>query len=125
MRGDDAAIKDVLRGLAVLATAPDAGFDVESAEFSEIYNSGVRSTSNGTSGLVTLETNLGIHAETLNKADERNQFETLTLSTAFQALTGRDQFEAAAELNQLEVQLEGSFILSSRLSQLSLTNFLR
>lgn len=125
LRGDDVAIKDVLRGLAVLATAPDAGFAADTAEFSDIFNSAIRSTSNGTTGLITLETNLGIAAETLNKADERNQFETLTLSTAFQAITGRDQFEAAAELNQLEVQLEGSFILSSRLSELSLTNFLR
>jgi len=38
---------------------------------------------------------------------------------------GRDQFEAAAELKQLEVALESSYIITSRLSDLSLSNYLR
>ncbi|MEP6342123.1 MAG: hypothetical protein ABJ275_02325 [Maricaulaceae bacterium] len=125
IRGDNDAIKDVLRGLAVLSTAQETGFAIDTAEFAEVFNSAITKTANGTSDLVTLEANLGTYAETLSKADERNQFEALSLTAAYQALTGRDQFEAAAELTQLEVQLEGSFILTSRLSDLTLTNFLR
>lgn len=125
IRGDNAAVKDVLRGLSVLATAQETGFAVDSTEFAEVFNSGISRTATGTADFITLEANLGIYAETLSKANERNQFEALSLTAAYQALTGRDQFEAAAELTQLEVQLEGSFILTSRLSDLTLTNFLR
>ena len=125
VRGDNDSIKDVLRGLAVLATAQDAGYATESAEFSDIYNSGITAISTGTTELITLEANLGIYSETLRKADDRNQFEAQSLTAAYQAITGRDQFEAVAELTQLEVQLEGSYIITARLSDLTLTNFLR
>ena len=125
VRGDNDTIKDVLRGLAVLATASNAGYAADSAEFADIFNSGITAIATGTTKLITLEANLGIHAETLNKADERNQFEALSLTAAYQAITGRDQFEAVAELTQLEVQLEGSYVITARLSDLTLTNFLR
>ena len=125
IRGDNEAIKDVLRGLSVLSTAQETGFAVDSDEFAEVFNSGITKTAKGTSEFIALEGTLGIYAEALSKADERNKFEALSLTAAYQALVGRDQFEAAAELTQLEVQLEGSFILTSRLSDLTLTNFLR
>jgi len=40
-------------------------------------------------------------------------------------MTSRDQYEAAAELKALEASLEASYMLTARLSQLSLMNFLR
>ncbi|MDB2438731.1 flagellin [Hellea sp.] len=125
LRGDNDAIKDILRGLAVIATAESSGNAIGTSAFTEIFSSGITAAANGTSGLISLEGNLGIASETLEKANSRNQFEALSLNTAYQSLTGRDQFEAAAELKQLEVQLESSYIITSRLSDLSLTNYLR
>ena len=125
LRGDDTAIKDVLRGLAVIATAESSGNAIGTSEFAEVFSGGISAATSGTSGLIRLEGNLGITSETLEKANNRNQFETLSLTAAYQSLTGRDQFEAAAELKQLEVQLESSYIITSRLSDLSLTNYLR
>ena len=49
--------------------------------------------------------------------------ETL-LNQAFTDLVGKDQFEAAAQLRELEANLEASYLLTSRLSNLSLLNFL-
>lgn len=125
LRGDNQALKDVLRGLVVMATAESSGNAIGTPEFAEIFSGGITAATNGTSGLIRLEGNLGIASETLEKANSRNQFETLSLTAAYQSLTGRDQFEAAAELKQLEVQLESSYIITSRLSGLSLTNYLR
>jgi flagellar hook-associated protein 3 FlgL len=125
VRADSQTIKDVLRGLAVMATAQSSGNTIGTSEFADIFNSGITAATNGTSGLISLEGNLGIFSETLEKANARNQFEALSLSAAYQTLTGRDQFEAAAELKQLEVQLESSYIITARLSGLTLTNYLR
>ncbi len=125
VRADSQTIKDVLRGLAVIATAQSSGNAIGTSEFTEIFNNGITAATNGTSGLISLEGNLGIFSETLEKANARNQFEALSLSAAYQTLTGRDQFEAAAELKQLEVQLESSYIITARLSGLTLTNYLR
>jgi len=125
IRGDDTAIKNALRGLAVLATAQDSSFDVGTEEFSEIFQDGISAAAISTGGLISLESNLGVVSETLAKANTRNNFESLSLTAAYQTITGRDQFEAAAELKQLEVQLESSYIITARLSDLSLTNYLR
>jgi len=68
---------------------------------------------------------MGILQESLNRAQERQQAERASLTTAYQSLVGRDQFEAASELKQLEVALESSYIITSRISGLSLSNYLR
>lgn len=125
VRGDDQAIKEVLRGLAVIATAQDSGAAIGTSDFTDTFTSGINVTARGTSNLITLESNMGIYGGAIEQANARNQAETLSLSSALQTITGRDQFEAAAELQQLQVQLESSYLLTSRLSRLSLSNFLR
>lgn len=125
IRGNNQSIKNTLRGLAVMATANSSGFAIDSTQFSEIFTDGISATTKGVSGFIALEGNLGILSETLEKASTRNEFESLSLNAAFQSLVGQDQFEAAAELKQLEVQLESSYIITARLSDLSLTNYLR
>lgn len=125
VRGDNAVIKDVLRGLATLATAESSGFAVGGAEFSALFNTGITATADGVGGLIAMEGDLGIYAQTIDKADARDRFESASLSAAYQAIVGRDQFEAAAELKQLQVQLESSYILTSRMADLTLTNYIR
>lgn len=123
VRGDDKAIRDSLRGMVMIATAQDA--PLGDAGFRQVFLAGTAKAANGESGLIELEGMLGIKSETLGKSQAREQFEKISLSTAYQSLVGRDQFEAAAELKQLEVALESSYIITSRLSGLSLTNYLR
>ena len=125
IRGNNQAIKDTLRGLAVLAAAPSSPDDPTSDNYKAVFQSGLDFASKGNSGLIVLEGNLGIYQETLSKAKDQNDFEQLTLSAAYQSLAGVDQFEAASELKQLEVALQSSFIITSRLSELSLTNYIR
>ena len=125
IRGNNQAFKDTLRGLAVLASVPTLPDEATSDNYKTVFQSGLDFASKGNNGLIVLEGNLGIYQETLAKAQDRNDFEELTLSAAYQSLTGVDQFEAAAELKQLEVALQSSFIITSRLSELSLTNFIR
>ncbi|RZV42875.1 MAG: hypothetical protein EX271_04920, partial [Acidimicrobiales bacterium] len=125
IRGDNQVIKDALRGLAVIATAADSGFPSDSPGFMEIYQNGITSTADGVAGLIAMQGDMGVYSETIDKANARDQFENLTLTAAYQAIIGRDQFEAAAELQQLQVQLEASYVITSRLASLTLTNFVR
>lgn len=125
VRGDDAAIKDTLRGLSVMAAATESNMDMNSDKFKDIFNSGISSAGKGAVGLITLESNMGIYAESIEKLDARNKAERTTITSAYQAIVSRDQFEAASELKQLEVALETSYLITSRLSNLSLTNFIR
>lgn len=123
VRGDDKAIRDSLRGMAVIATAQDAPLAAEG--FRQVFLGGTGFAANGETGLIEQEGSLGIISETLAKNQQREQFEKISLTTAYQSLVGRDQFEAAAELKQLEVALESSYIITARLSGLSLSNYLR
>lgn len=125
LRANNEAFKEALRGLAVMATTQSAGYEIGTEDFADIFGGGLGAAATGTSKMITLESTLGIHAETIQKADNQAQAEQLSLSAAFQSIVGRDQFEAAAELKQLEVQLESSYIITARLSDLTLTNYLR
>ncbi len=125
IKGDNEAIKDALRGLAVVATASSSSNAIGTDEFKEIFQSGLSYTSNGTSKLIALQSEMGVFGASVQNSDARNQAEKLTLTAAYQTITGRDQYEAAAELQQLQVQLESSYLLTSRLSELSLSNYLR
>lgn len=125
VRGDNQAIKDIMRGLSVLALAPNSGIATDSDDFTRIYQSAIQSISNGKTNLIALEADLGIHAESIAAIEAKNQAERMTLTSAVAAITTRDQFEAAGELKSLEVQLQSSYIITSRLSNLSLVNFLR
>lgn len=62
--------------------------------------------------------NIAIQKESLDR-------EETILSAAFNGLTAKDQYEAATELKELESNLEAAYLLTSRLSGLSLLNFLR
>jgi len=127
--GDADAIEAALdeyfdrRGMAVIATASEAPLGEDG--FRQVFLGGAASAANGETGLIETEGQLGILSETLAKSQERQAFEKISLSTAYQNLVGRDQFEAAAELKQLEVALESSYVITSRLSGLSLVNYLR
>ena len=122
--GNNQEIKDTLRGLAVIAISKDALVG-DDAGFQQIFENATTTLGKGKTGLLSLETELGVHASTIEKVNQRNANEALGLATAFQNLFGRDQFEAAAELQQLQTQLEASYTITSRLSNLTLTNFLR
>lgn len=125
IRGNNEGIKAALRGLSVLAVSTSSGLDLESDTFSEVFSSGASQTSAGSTQLINIEAEIGIQAESIEKIKTRNAAETISLTNAYQALVSRDQFEAATELKSLETQLESSYILTSRLSNLSLVNFLR
>jgi len=125
IKADDQALRDTLRGLAVMATAQSTGYDITGSGFAEVFTGGTSVLGKGTGAVIKLEGNLGIHAGLLENANTQQAAEHLVLGQALNAAVGRDQYEAAAELKQLEAQLEASYLITARLANLSLTNFIR
>lgn len=125
IRADDPAIKSVMRGLAVIASADISPFDRFTDEYAELFDAGSFALNNGESGIVELESKLGIGLQLIANAEEVQEAERLTLTATYQEIVGRDQFEASAELKNIETQLEASYLLTAKLSELSLLNFIR
>lgn len=125
VRADDQALRDTLRGLAVLASAQSTGYDISGNEFKDVFVAGASAVSKGTGAIIKLEGGLGIYSGLLENASVQQAAERLTLGQTLNDVIGRDQYEAAAELKQLESQLESSYLITSRLSNLNLTNFIR
>lgn len=124
LRGDNEGFRDIIRGLSVLASSNAANGINEPDPFKNIFLSGAGFVSKGTDVMIKIEGQIGILSETLGKGQERLANEAVALGEAFNSVFGRDQFEAAAELQSLQVQLEASYAITSRLSDLSLTNYL-
>jgi flagellar hook-associated protein 3 FlgL len=124
--GLDPALADTIRGLAVLAMAAGNGSPLAPTTLnSAVYTDAASSISNGIDGITNLKARLGIEQGALTRNKQRLDSEQVILNTTLTELTGRDQNEAAIELKQLEVQLEATYILTNRLSSLTLLNYLR
>ncbi len=125
LKGNNQDIKDTLRGLAVMANAFEFTGTGREDDFDAMYSAGAASVSSGTTGLTNQQAKLGLLSATLNQAESRFNVERTSLTNAYTEMFGRDQFEATTELKTLQVQLEASYTLTARLSDLTLTNYLR
>ena len=121
VKADTQEIRDMLRGLVSIAVYESAGFPDGRA----LAESGATHTLNAESAFADLRAVIGDGEARLENARARYAEEQAALTTLFNQRTSRDPFEAAAELELLETQLESAFLLTARLSQLSLANFLR
>jgi flagellar hook-associated protein 3 FlgL len=121
----DPAITQLVSGLATLALAGSreeiAVLDVGS---SALKAAAINITS-GETAIVRLRADRGVVQEQIAQKGESLAREEMIFTNAFNNLTARDQYEAATELRDLEASLEASYLLTTRLSNLSLLNYLR
>ncbi len=121
-RADDPAIRDVLRGLAVIAAAGGAP---PSALRDGALSSAGAAGLGGAEGVIALRTEIGVDERRAAEALTGLEDEEAALTEAYNAATARDPLDAATRLQALEAQLNASLLATSRLSQLTLANFLR
>lgn len=120
-KADDPEIRALIRGLAEMAAYQSAGF----SDAETIVEIGANRTLKAESDLAVVRANIGINESRIAAAKERAQKEEEILTKLFNDKTARDPFEAAAELQLLESQLEKSFLLTARLARLSIADFIR
>jgi flagellar hook-associated protein 3 FlgL len=121
-KADDPIFRDILKGLTLVASARNAATQEEA---SALMQAGFEVLDTGSGQLLNLEARLGAGQQNLDVITNNMRAERGFLAAAEQNLLGRDVFEAAAELQALEGQLQASYTVTGRLGALSLANFLR
>lgn len=123
--GIDPAITRLVAGLATAALArPEEGIALLSAN-SLILQSAASRILSGETAVTNLRSDRGVIQQQIDRSLASLDIEETILTRTFNELTARDQYEAASELRELEANLEASYLLTSRLSNLTLLNFLR
>lgn len=121
----DPAITQLVAGLATLALAK-SGENIPILDMdSPALQKAALNLSAGETALVNLRGDRGVIQEQIANQGTTLDREELIFTDAFNDLTARDQYEAATELRDLEASLEASYLLTTRLSNLSLLNYLR
>jgi flagellar hook-associated protein 3 FlgL len=117
-------IKDLIRGLAVMANY-DAAPGGLAAERDIVARSAAEFTLVAEDDVVNLRATLGIAEQRIARSKERYEAEETVLTGLLNKKTARDPYEAAAELQLLESQLEASYVMTARLSRLTISQYLR
>ncbi len=123
-RADAQPIKDLLRGLAVIANYETLPLD-GAAGRDTILRGGADLLLTAETGLIDLRSTLGVAENRIQQRVDEFFTEEQALTSLYNSRTTRDPYEAASALQLLQSQLEASYTITARLSQLSLTNFLR
>ncbi|MBY9065773.1 hypothetical protein K1X12_02615 [Hyphomonas sp. WL0036] len=121
----DPALTEVISGLAVMALS---GQDDNISLFRQnpdIVSGSANRLGSGSTALTNLRTDVGVMQERASKAQQGLDTEETILNGVYNNMVGRDQYDAATELKQIEASLEAAYTLTSRLSNLNLLNFLR
>lgn len=120
-RADAQPIKDLVRGLAEIAAS---GLITFGSPKTFVENSASR-TLTSENRLTELRADIGVGEARISAAQARYEAEEAVLTSLFNDKTARDPFEAASELQLLESQLEASYLMTARLAQLSIADYLR
>jgi flagellar hook-associated protein 3 FlgL len=124
-RADAAPIRALLRDLSALAAAFDPDNAIPEDDRRALAGQAIAGLRNNAGALVGMASQVGAAEERMATVAARNQASEAGLALAHASLAGRDQFEAAAELTNLETQLETTYLATARLANLSMANFLR
>lgn len=126
VRADAPEIRDVLSALAIAVIGAEGGFVGDSAEARLVLlGEAGRRTISATGQIITTRGEVGIVEERIDEAAVRIDAEESLLQQARSSILARDPFEAAIELSAIETQIQAIFSITGRLSNLTLTNFIR
>lgn len=121
----DPAITGLVSGLAVLAlSGADEGLTLLS-NAPDPLNAAADRVATAQTALVNVRADLGVTQQHIAQDSTALDIEETVLTAAFNDMTARDQYEAATQLREMERNLEASYLLTSRLANLTLLNFLR
>ncbi|WP_339947029.1 hypothetical protein [uncultured Albimonas sp.] len=124
-RADDPEVRELLRGLALAAATADSAYAGPAGAQGTLFEAAAATTMSARESLVQSRAMLGLSEQALEDASVRISARRDALDLAWNAATSKDPYDAAAEFQAIEQQLERIFLITSRLSRLNLTDFLR
>lgn len=121
-KADEQAVRDLLRHLATVVVADEqTGF----VDRNEALSTAAGGLIQASSDIIAVRARIGASEERIAAAQTRLETEETAYSLTYNEHTARDPYEAATRMQQIESQLEASYIVTSRISLLSLANYLR
>lgn len=124
-RADDDAIRALIKGLALAAALPSSIHAGDALARLSVQSAAGTALVNGDTDLVQVQAEVGAAELRVEGTLARGQAERTTLSISRNNLIGKDQYEAATEVSELETQLQAIYAITARMADLSFVNFFR
>ncbi|MEP1767133.1 MAG: flagellin [Sulfitobacter sp.] len=124
LRGDDPIFLDTLKNLALAAIASDTGLGLSDAEQSELFEKTTNKVIAAQDAVIDAQTLIGFTESRIETISVRQSAERTSLQIARNDILSSDPYVAATELEQVQFQLQSLYTITSRMSQLSLVNYL-
>lgn len=124
-RADAPEIRELLQGLALAAATVSGTYAGPTEAVGDLLEQAGAATMSARESIVQSRALLGLQEQALEDASVRIAARKDMLDLAWNAATSRDPYDAAAEFQVIEQQLERIFLVTARLSNLKLTDFLR
>lgn len=125
VRADDPAIRETLRNLSIMASVANGAFPTSIADQQQMLRTAATDNLTTSDDLNKLREATGFSQERLEIAVSRNEAHKSGLMIGRVDMANVDPYETASRFQELQVQLEKMFTVTARLSQLTLTNYLR
>jgi|FLOH01.1.fsa_nt_gi flagellar hook-associated protein 3 FlgL len=121
----DTEFRDLLQGFASAALLNRGILGNSVSEQAKLMANASAALSRATPALVSTQSEIGSVQERIEAIQVRNQSQASAVQIMLNEMTQADPYETATALQAVEGQLEALYISTSRLSQLSLTRYLR
>lgn len=125
LRADDQVFRDMLKGVALAAVAADDSFALSAADQRVMLERAGTKIFEAKAQLTATRSNLGAAEARIDAIATRNAAQETSLKLARNELLQTDPFDTANQLEAVQFQLQSLYTITSRMSDLSLVNFIR
>lgn len=124
VRADSKSLREILKATALAASLPSIAGNFSTRDQGSILQSAGERMMASSTDAVQMQTEIGFLQEIVETAQTRLGSEKSSLLIAHNSLTSADPFETATRLQAVQLQLETHFTVTSRLSRLSLLEYI-
>ena len=118
-------IKDTIKNLVLITIAADPAQSLSADDLKRVATHAASGMIEANIGITDLRAGLGVSEQTIARAQVRNGAESTALNIARNDIISADPYETATALKETEANLENIYLLTARLSNMSLANFLK
>jgi flagellar hook-associated protein 3 FlgL len=125
LKANDSGVRDLMQGLHMLSAVRSGDPAMTEAAYTEFAEAAVAKLQQGLGRMIDLAARTGQNQARVADNLKRLEAARDLYNREIVEMERRDPYEAATLINALEQQLEASYMVTARLSQLSLVEFLR
>lgn len=125
VRADTTELREAMRDSAIAALALDPALNLDLTEKKQLMETAGERLLTGQDHLTGVRADIGFNQERVENAMAQNSLSRSSMLMTQSDLLSADQTEVAGKLQAVQVQLEMVYTITSRLSQLTLANYVR